>query len=63
MFQNNQAVNKVSSGIFNQDPNAIVAGGSINTFTSLFDSKAGSNAAQVRNPIPTAKYKGDLQGL
>jgi len=47
VFNNNQAANKVSTGVFNQDPNALVAGGAINTFDSLFNSKAGENAAKV----------------
>ncbi len=47
VFNNNLAANKVSTGVFNQYPNALVAGGAINTFDSLFNSKAGSNAAKV----------------
>ncbi len=48
VFNNNQAAGKINNGVFNSDPNALIAGGKINTFDSIFNAKAGDNAAQVR---------------
>lgn len=51
VFQANQAANQVFTGVVNQDPNAIIAGGKITSFPELFNKAAGTNAAQVgRSP-------------
>ncbi|EIE21832.1 hypothetical protein COCSUDRAFT_56283 [Coccomyxa subellipsoidea C-169] len=53
VFNNNQAAGKINSGVFNSDPNALIAGGKINTFHSIFNAKAGDNAAQTANNNPS----------
>jgi hypothetical protein len=52
VYANNKAAGLVSTGLFNTDPNALVAGGRVNSFTGLFNQNAGDNAAQVHCRIP-----------